>query len=230
MNRPAARRSIAAKTAGVLACALTLLSICACTFDYGFSDGLNVNNEPDLVMRDVEYVRMVNAQPLVRLRADEVRRYEASHTMELDNFSFEQFNAAPSGGGQTPEVNVLGGGGSAKVQTDTGNLVLNNVYVDVKSEEISLNTRYLAWDDKQRLLTAPGDVNITRPNGTKISGRGLSADIRRRSWQFDANVRGDIVEDNDPAKREANAEEALLETILETEGEPEPDTEPVQDD
>jgi LPS export ABC transporter protein LptC len=216
MNRPEARRN---KTALPLACAVMLPLICACTFDYDLPADDKALSEPDVVMKDVEYVRMVNAQPLVRLKADEVRRYEKKHAMELDNFSFEQFNAAPSAGEQAPEVNVLGSGRFASVQTDTGNLVLNNVYVDVKSEEISLNTESLAWNDKERLLTAPGEVTITRPNGTKLSGRSLSADIRRRSWQFEADILGNIVEDNDPAKRDANAEEALLETIIETEAE-----------
>jgi LPS export ABC transporter protein LptC len=209
----AARRGIAAGLR-----ALIPLLICACTFDYGLSSGGKADNEPDVVMKDVEYIRMVNAQPLVRLKADEVRRYEAKHAMELDNFSFEQFNAAPSGMEQTPEVNVQGSGKSASVQTDTGNLVMNDVFVTVKSEEISLSTGSLSWNDKERQLLAPGMVTITRPNGTTLSGRGLSADTRRRSWQFEADVRGDIVEDAEPQSGTQNAEEALLTTILEAEG------------
>jgi hypothetical protein len=56
------------------------------------------------------------------------------------------------------------------------------------------------------LLTIHGEVDITRSDGTQLSGRGLSADIRRRGWEFEADVSGDVVEEDDePAEGEAGS-------------------------
>lgn len=179
-----------------------LLFLCleaACSFDYDMVTG-DAINEPDIVMKTVDYVRMSDANPMVHFEAEEGRRYEEKHLMELDKFSFEQYNAAPPYTGQenpeTPEVNVWGNGGLVRVQTDTGNLdISGGVAIKVASEDVAITTQSAAWRNKERMLTAPGEVDITRSNGTRLSGTGLSADIRRRSWQFDSSVFGDIVDE-----------------------------------
>jgi LPS export ABC transporter protein LptC len=182
-----------------------LLLIIACSFDYDIPPQENIN-DPDVVMHDVEYVRMEKAAPVVRLKAGQVRRYEEKHIMELDDFSFEQFNNS-SPAAAAPEVNVSGTGGSARVQTDTGNLNMSGgISIEVKSEDITLNTQSLYWQDKERLLSAPGEVDITRSDGTALTGRELSADIRKRGWEFRGAVAGEMVEEEeDEEKPEASA-------------------------
>jgi hypothetical protein len=174
-----------------------LLVLAACSFDYGASGG-DSENEPDVIMKDVEYVRMENALPLVRMRSREARRYEKKHAMEMDDFSFEQYNAPSSETGEIPDVNVRGRGASVKIETDSRNLSMaGGVSLDVESENFSLQTESLSWEDEERLLSAPGEVAITRSDGTRLSGRNLSADTRRRSWRFEGEVSGDIVEEDD---------------------------------
>ncbi|MDR2144111.1 MAG: LPS export ABC transporter periplasmic protein LptC [Treponema sp.] len=194
--------------------ALALLSVlAACSFDYGASPE-DFENDPDVIMKDVEYVRMKNSLPVVRIRSKEARRYEAKHAMEMEGFSFEQYNPAPPENSEIPDINVRGTGGSVKIETDSGNLTMaGGVSVDVESEDFSLRTESLSWEDEERLLSAPGEVIVTRSDGTQLSGRNLSADTRRREWRFEGAVSGDIVEEDE----EEDEEEDSVSTEVETE-------------
>jgi LPS export ABC transporter protein LptC len=185
----------------------------ACSFDYDTPlEGLE--NDPDVIMKDVEYVRMENSLPVVRIRSKEARRYETKHAMEMDDFSFEQYNPTPPEDSEIPDINVRGNGGSVKVETDSGNLTMaGGVSIDVESEDFSLRTESLSWEDKERLLSAPGEVTVTRSDGTQLSGQNLSADTRRRQWRFDGAVSGDIVEEDED---EEDDEEDSVSTGIET--------------
>jgi LPS export ABC transporter protein LptC len=183
---------------------LTLLFIlAACSFDYDASAG-DFENEPDVIMKDVEYVRMENSLPVVRIRSKEARRYEAKHAMEMDGFSFEQYNPMPPENAEIPDINVRGGGASVKIETDSRNLTMaGGVSIDVQSEDFSLRTETLSWKDKERLISVPGEVTITRSDGTQLSGRNLSADTRRREWRFEEAVSGDIVEEDEDVEEDS---------------------------
>ena len=172
---------------------LCLFFSAACSFIY---DTFPQNDDdPSMIMEDAEYVRMVNGNPEIRLTAEEIRRYEAKHTMELDNLSFEQYNAAPEGQEAIPGVNARGTAGLARMETDTGNVNMSgNVTIEVISEDFSMATAEVSWQDKERTLNAPGTVHITRSDGTTLNGTHLSADVRSRSWEFESTVEGSVVE------------------------------------
>ena len=170
-----------------------IFTAAACSFDYDtvYQD----DDKPNLIMEEVEHIRITNGNPEIRVQAEEVRRYEAKHIMELDSFSFEQYNAAPEGREEIPDVNTRGKAGQASMETDTGNLFISGgVNIEVISEDISMETRELSWQDKERFLTAPGTVSITRSNGTTLKGTGFTADIRKRSWEFESGVEGSVEE------------------------------------
>jgi hypothetical protein len=153
---------------------------------------------------------MENNLPVVRVRSEEARRYEAKHAMEMDGFSFEQYNPTPPEDGENPDVNVRGSGGSVTIETDSGNLSMTGgVSIDVRSEDLSLSAESLSWEDKERLFSAPGEVTVTRSDGTRLSGRNLSADTRKREWRFEEEVAGDIVEEDeeDEAAEDQSMEE-----------------------
>ncbi|GHV85432.1 hypothetical protein AGMMS50230_10400 [Spirochaetia bacterium] len=177
-----------------LPAALVLLA--SCSFDYDTPPEGNV--DPDLIMKNAEYVRIVNGNPEIRLEIEEVRRYESKHLMELENFSFEQYNAAPEGYEEIPDLNVRGSAGAAGLETDTMNASMTGgVSMEVVSEDMTIKTAAISWQDKERRLHAPGTVEITRSDGTSLTGTGFSADTRRRSWEFETNVEGSIVEEEE---------------------------------
>jgi LPS export ABC transporter protein LptC len=190
---------------------LILLLLGSCSFDYG-DTGEAAPEQPDIVMRDVEYVRVRGGDPQVRFRAEGAERYENRQTMELRNFSFEQFN--PRG----TDVSAMGRAGSARVELDSGNIRMDEgVRIDVESEDIIIETRELRWKDKERFLTAgEGDqVEILRSDGTNFLGRGFSADVRNKTWTFSGGIAGTYIheddeedEDDDEASGEGPSEEA----------------------
>jgi len=168
----------------------------ACSFDYDTQTG--DDEDPDLIMTYAEYVRIENSNPVFKVDADEVRRYEAKHAMEMDNFAFEQYNTAPEDSEKIPNVNVRGFAGKARIETDTNNFSMSRgVYLEVSSEDVILETGDISWKDKERLLNAPGKLSITRSNGTTLAGVGFSVDARKRSWEFESDVEGSIVDDGD---------------------------------
>jgi LPS export ABC transporter protein LptC len=186
---------------------LMLLLLTSCSFDYG-DTGEKTPEQPDILMRDLEYVRVRGGDPQVRFRAEGAERYENQQTMELRNFSFEQFN--PKG----TDVSAVGRAGSAHVELDSGNIHMDQgVRIDVESEDITIETRELRWRDKERVLAAgEGDpVEILRSDGTNFSGRGFSADVRNRTWTFSDGIEGIYVhedeEEEGPPAGEETAEE-----------------------
>jgi LPS export ABC transporter protein LptC len=171
---------------------LSLLS--ACSFDYENADGSGEKGAV-VIMREMEYVRVQEGNPAIRIRAEEARRYEERHTMELDEFSFERFDSA--GSAENPAVSAQGKAGTALIELDTGNFAMDGgVSIQEHSEGISIETPDISWKNEERILSAPGEVQITRSDGSTLSGKGLTADMRRRSWEFAEAVKGSIIEES----------------------------------
>ncbi|MDR0450149.1 MAG: LPS export ABC transporter periplasmic protein LptC [Treponema sp.] len=177
----------------------------ACSFDYGSS--LSGEEEaPDIVMSDVEYVRMRDGDPQVRFRAELAERYEESRIMELKNFSFEQFER------HNREANATGRAGEAHVELDSGDINLaGGVVLAVESEDIVIETGKLDWKDERRDLSgdASDEVRINRANGTSFSGWGFSANARSRVWGFSGGISGTYIHDDEDEEGEgAESDEA----------------------
>ncbi|MDR2632258.1 MAG: LPS export ABC transporter periplasmic protein LptC [Treponema sp.] len=178
--------------------ALVVLLLGACSFDYGPSAS-DQGDQPDILMKDVEYVRVRNGKPQVRFTAESAERYEKRQTMELTNFSFEQFEH------QGVDINAIGQAGTASVELDSGNIRLKDgVRLEVESEDITLETEHLHWQDKERLLSGgEGEqVDMQRADGTNFSGWGFSADIRNRTWGFSSGISGTYVWEDEEEETE----------------------------
>lgn len=189
----------------LIALALALILLAGCSFDYGdaVSEG---EDQPDIIMGEVEYVRMRDGDPVVRFRAQLAERYEKRQTMELRNFSFEQFY------NHGDDVNATGRAGNALVELESGNILLeNSIIISVESEDITIETDNLSWEDKPRFLTGSEEdtVGIQRSDGTLFSGKGFSADARSRTWAFSGSVEGTFVDKDEEESVETEpAEEA----------------------
>ncbi|QQO09874.1 LPS export ABC transporter periplasmic protein LptC [Breznakiella homolactica] len=175
---------------------LALVLLCtavSCTFDYGTGESQGTD-QPDIIMHDVEYVRVRNGEPMVRFEAETAERYEKKQIMELSSFSFEQYN---TGSG---DVNASGEAGAASVELDSGNVRLQErVLIIVDSEDITIETDRLTWEDSNRVLSGGEDdeVSVYRADGTYMNGRGFSADARRRTWEFTSGIQGTYVHEDE---------------------------------
>lgn len=183
---------------------IPLFCLWGCSFDYG---SLSDENEdiPDIIMDQVEYTRVRDGDHQVRFEAERAERYEKKQTMELKRFSFEQFER------HGEEVNAAGSAGAASVELDSGNIHLGGgVRIDVDSEDITMETTALDWQDKERLLSGRENaaVDIRRSDGTTFTGLGFSADIRERTWSFQGGASGTYIhEDDEDEDENGDAEE-----------------------
>ena len=181
---------------------LIVILLPACSFDYG-STGGGDKNLPDIIMDNVEYVRVRSLDPQARLQAERVERYEERRVMELRNFSFEQF------GSHGEEINAYGRAGSALFEIDSGDIRMEDgVRIEVESENIALETARLEWKDNDRTLSggATDEVYIYQENGTSFTGIGFQSNARSRSWSFSDTVSGTYIHDDDEDEEDLTQE------------------------
>ena len=185
-----------------------VLLLVACSFDYSdlVEEGVD---RPDIVMENLEYVRVRGGEHLVRFRADRAERWEDRRAMELWDFYFEQLEHNEEG----IEANAEGRAGAASVQLDTGNVFLRDgVRINIESEDIIITTGEIEWRDRERILFSAADkeVGIERSDGTSFIGIGFTANIRERTWGFTGVVSGTYVEEDDEEADEEAMEVASL--------------------
>jgi LPS export ABC transporter protein LptC len=196
---------------GLCAAAIFSAAFFACSFDYGDNQDSD-KNRPDIVMENLEYVRVRGGDPIARFKAEYAERWEDRQTMELRDFTFEQLED----GGET--VNAAGRAGAARVQLESGDISLKNgVRINIESEDYNIRTAGLEWKDKEKTLTGGenAEVDIERSDGTSFTGKGFSADIRGRTWDFTGEVAGSYVEtedDDEDAGETSASDEAVGET------------------
>ncbi|GBU28775.1 hypothetical protein R84B8_02337 [Treponema sp. R8-4-B8] len=174
-------------------CILIFLITLSCTFDYGETDS-SERVLPDLVMINVEYIRVRSADPIARVYAERAERYEKQGVMKLENFTFEQY------GDKGSEVNTMGSAGNASVDINSGDIQMTNgVRLEVESEDIIIETNQLDWKDESHILSTgtEDEVNIYRENGTHFLGTGLTADARKRTFEFFSDVSGSYIQEDD---------------------------------
>jgi len=173
-------------------------SFATCTFDYGETEAVG-DDQPDLIMENVDYVRVRSKDPIARFRAERAERYENLGVMKLQNFTFEQY------GERGEEVNAMGKAGFAEVDINTSDIHMDNgVRIEVATEDIVIDTKQLDWkDESHTLFTGDEDeVNILQDKGTNFVGVGLHADARRRTWEFLGEAGGTYVFDDDDEEAE----------------------------
>jgi len=171
---------------------LAVVLLAGCSFDYGDRTGISDRDMPDIVMENVEYVRVRSSDIQARFLAERAERFEDRQVMELRNFSFEQFEQG--------DVSAFGRAGSASVELDSLDIFMTDgVRLEVESEEIAIETWRLEWRDATRILLGgdEDEVQISRDDGTAFSGVGFRADARQRTWEFSGFVVGTYVHEDD---------------------------------
>jgi LPS export ABC transporter protein LptC len=199
------------RTLSALAClAVSFLFFWGCSFDYGAA-AASEEEQPEIIMHDVEYVRVENGEPMVQFNAEMAEQYEESRTMKLSNFSFIQFTQ------NKEDDDTSGFAGSGVINLDSKDVVLNDgVYIDAVSEDMQISTETLNWKDETKEIDAGTneEVLVERPDGTVINGSGFSADLRTKTWEFSGGISGTYVyiEEESEETEESGAEE-LTEAI-----------------
>lgn len=174
----------------VLPFALFALS---CSFDYGSLSDEPEESVPDVVMTEVEYVRVRDGKAVIKLRADSVERYESDRRIVVTAPRFEQYAGDGSEG-------ASGGSSSALIHSETGDVDLSgDVFLAIPEEELTIETETLSWKDEARELQggAAAPVLVKKTDGSSLSGTGFTADARSRSWTLSGAVSGVFVEEEE---------------------------------
>jgi LPS export ABC transporter protein LptC len=167
--------------------------VTACSFDYGITEPGD-SPYPDITMEDLDYVRIRKGTPIARMQAEIAERYEKRRRMELKNYSFEQYNTT------NEEIDATGSGGFASVELETSNIHMSDgIEIIVDTEDITLETERLDWDDGKKFLKG-GDndpISVEQSDGTNLNGTGFSADVRARTWFISYDASGDFIHNED---------------------------------
>lgn len=168
------------------------LLLLSCSFDYS-STVESENEKPDLVMQDVDYVRVTDGTISLHLQADQIDRYEKKRLLQVQNIRFEQFSKEAS------EPEALGTAGVAQFWTATSDAnFTDGVRIVIKSEDLSVESKALQWSNSQKkLFGLPNEpVLLKKGDGSVLVGTGFKADGRSRSWQFEGAVSGTYQEES----------------------------------
>jgi len=187
----------------IVSAIITSSFVCgSCTFVYNENQSEEYNY-PNVTMEDLTYVRMEDGKLSAKLEAESADRYEKKHSMELSNYTFEQYN-------ENEEVDSYGKGGAAVVELSTNNVLMtNDVEINVGTEGMVLKGEDLTWKDSAKTLTSNEDskVNIKDKDGSEVTGNGFAANIRPREWSFKSDVDGSYLFEEDEAhEQEIEAE------------------------
>jgi len=180
----------------ILSGCIILFLFLSCSFDYGENE-FSGEEQPGLIMENVEYVRVRSADPKARFQAERAERYENQGVMRIQNLTFEQYGSHGS------EVNAHGSAGYASVQIDSGDIYMDkNVRIDATTEDIIIETYQLEWRDKPHVLSTPeeNEVNISKENGTSFTGTGLYVETRSRQFEFKSYVNGLFIHEDSSEK------------------------------
>ncbi|MCL2175582.1 MAG: LPS export ABC transporter periplasmic protein LptC [Treponema sp.] len=192
----------------IVMCNIFIILAASCTFDYGESKEEG-NEMPDLVMENVEYVRVRSSDPIARFQAERAERYEKQGVMKLMQFSFEQY------GEKGEEVNAVGQAGFASVDIQSGDVSMNDaVRLEVESEDIILETELLEWKDEPRTLSSGNkEVTIIQESGTRFTGLALFVEARKRTWEFSGAVSGTYISEDDEEESEETEDKKITASV-----------------
>ena len=105
-------------------CSFLFFLFVSCSFDYGDASS-SEKDQPDIVMENVEYVRVRSAELQARFQAELAERYEERRLMQLKNFSLKFVQDGPIAESDpvdqlSPEAHPLARGADSRLGLGAG--------------------------------------------------------------------------------------------------------------
>ena len=119
--------------------------------------------------------------------------YHKIHQTRLENLFFREIS--PEG-----EVVTEGEAEKATIFTQTDNVEMRDkIRFSGSTQESTVITDYLFWNNEERLLTGKPDhkVTILKSDGTRIEGKGFIADAASLEIEFSEEVEGLYVQEDE---------------------------------
>lgn len=163
---------------------LLLLSSCSAPDTALAEETAAIIERPDIALVDATYTLTTSSGP-VRVTAAETRYWMDEGRVEIDSLVFEQTDSDGS-------VKLSGNAGSATVDTATEIAVLEGgVEMASPSDNLSISAPGLVFDTARETVETTGEFTVSFDGGT-TSGRGLSADLKRMSFDIAQSASGEV--------------------------------------
>jgi hypothetical protein len=180
---------------------LCFVCMAGCSIDY--REGQIAEELED----ELPNIRMVNLRHrvatkdrlIIDMTVQRSESFEAAKKIVLYGVNFHEY-------GQSGEVTAEGQADMVVYHTDTKNAEIEgNINMVSHKEEGGIRARHLYWDDGRRFLSALPDeeTEIFDEEGSRFSGRGFEADIKRLIVSFLDAVDGNFVTAEEDDETEA---------------------------
>ncbi len=173
----------------VLLCAAALAS--ACSLDYQATDveAGDTSSIPDTAAVNITYRVVKSSRVNLELTADKSETFTSKKETILAGAHFVEYD-------QKGEAVTDGKADSIVFNTESRDAKISGgVSVYSASQEGSISTEYLSWQDKGKILTAdPNErVIIKKDDGSYLTGRGFQGDFRTKEIRFSGPVEGTYI-------------------------------------
>jgi len=139
---------------------------------------------PDMIMTNASYTLGKPDRTPLTMNARQITVYNGNSRTILENPSFSQ-KAKDS------DMIELRGSCDYAQSTDNSSVSLSgNIRIFKNTDNVTIECDTLLWDDEQRMMSTPGIVRLSYPDGTYITARGLTASLDSNLYEFEEIIQG----------------------------------------
>jgi len=159
--------------------------ILSCEIDYslGMGEG-SEENYPDIVMRGVTQVDIQGSQ-VIFVEADVAEVYNETGETRFEKVTFKELN-------QEHEEIRRGNAGEIHQYENEDLLMKGQISVYDHAEDSSVEAEELFWDEGEKTLKSPDDMDVRISLGEdgSLAGKGFNADLKTREIRILSDVTG----------------------------------------
>src|SRR6056297_2012760 len=179
---------------------LTAVLLSGCSLNYSESEMAESLSEelPNSIIRSYRFVDIRSGRSSFRIYAAEARMYHKAHKTQLKDLFFQEIN--PEG-----EIVTEGEAARATIFTQTDDVEMHGqISFSGAPQEATIISDYLFWNNEERRLEGNPEqtVTIIKADGTRIRGKGFSADAAGQRVEFSEAVEGVYVQDDEDEDQE----------------------------
>ncbi|MFO7730416.1 MAG: LPS export ABC transporter periplasmic protein LptC [Spirochaetia bacterium] len=182
----------------------TLLLSGSCSLNYSDAEMAEDLSEelPNSIIRSYRFVDIRSGRSSFQIYAAEARMYHKARKTQLKELFFQEIN--PEG-----EVVTEGEAARATIFTQTDDVEMHgDISFSGAAQEATIMSDYLYWNNEERRLEGNPEqtVTIIKADGTRIHGKGFSAEAAGQRVEFSEAVEGIYVQTAEDDEGNENAE------------------------
>lgn len=155
---------------------------------------------PGIRIYEMEYNDITRGKLRYHAKAETAEMFDSNEKNQIviHSMEFEQYDSKEN-------LSASGSAGKAVRYNNSGNVeITENIHIDSEKEKVSIEGRYLLWQDKERVLSGniTDEIRITKKDGTFFAGKGFYLDSGKNKAEFRNGVYGEYISDPDAEKEE----------------------------